>query len=466
MGNSLNDILDTKMSRKDFIMKVGVGAAVVTGLGAGVKVLNYNHNLKQASALNGTQPTNGITGVSGGGTAVDPATYVNVKDFGAVGDGVTDDTNAIRAAILASKTQGMPLFFPSFVYRTSASLDVTGSTIFGYGAVLKLTDAIQECTMLKATAGTTILGITLDGNAAKTTTATGVLAGIYVYAANGWGDIVTLRDVTVSNLHSEGIRIGTSIARTDPATLPLARTFIEASSVNNIGSNGIRLDFVRGAIISQCHVDRATNGINSINSYGTKIIGCEVRNGSAHGIVSQYGLYTQISNNFCEGNADSGIVIGGGSVSKSPERYPLITSNTCRGNIKNGISADTTISGQVGTPVDCHGAITSNVCTANGINGINLQSSSYMVVSGNMVANNGTAGIGVSARYASIDANLCENSKIGIGLFGSSSSPNYGYHRIGINLFRAISGQNYQINTTYVPGVVWAATDTTMPVNT
>jgi hypothetical protein len=83
-----------------------------------------------------------------------------------------------------------------------------------------------------------------------------------------------------------------------------------------------------------------------------------------------------------------------------------------------------------------------------------------------MVANNGTAGIGVSARYAVIDANLCENCTTGIGLFGGASSPNYGYHRIGINLFQGISGQNYQINTTYVPGVVWAATDTTMPVNT
>ena len=395
-----------------------------------------------------------------------PSECLNVKDYGAKGDGTSDDTAAIQTAIAASKTQNIPLYFPPSTYRTSASLDVTGCTVFGYGAILKLVDAIQECTMLKATAGTTILGITLDGNTANTTAAVGVLAGIYVYAANGWSDAVTIRDVNVSNLYSEGIRIGTSIARTDPATLPLARTIIETSSVSNTGSNGIRLDFVRGAIVSQCHIDQVTSGVNNINSYGTKIMGCEVRNGSSHGIVSQYGLYTQISNNFCEGNAESGITIGGGSVSKGPEQYPLITSNTCRSNTKNGITADTTISGQVGTPVDCRGAITGNVCTENGVNGINLQSSSYMVVSGNMVSNNGTAGIGVSARYAVIDANLCENCTTGIGLFGGASSPNYGYHRIGINLFQGISGQNYQINTTYVPGVVWAATDTTMPVNT
>lgn len=46
--------------------------------------------------------------------------HANVLSFGATGDGVTDDTAAIQAAITA--TQGIPLYFPSGRYLVSESL--------------------------------------------------------------------------------------------------------------------------------------------------------------------------------------------------------------------------------------------------------------------------------------------------------------------------------------------------------
>ncbi len=53
---------------------------------------------------------------------------VSVKDFGAVGDGVADDTAAIQAAINASN--GKRLIFPSGTYKTSSTLtyDFSAST--------------------------------------------------------------------------------------------------------------------------------------------------------------------------------------------------------------------------------------------------------------------------------------------------------------------------------------------------
>ena len=55
---------------------------------------------------------------------------VSVKDFGAVGDGVTDDTAAIQAAFNASQA----IFFPFGAYKLTAKITVSKSTAFAiYG---------------------------------------------------------------------------------------------------------------------------------------------------------------------------------------------------------------------------------------------------------------------------------------------------------------------------------------------
>lgn len=50
---------------------------------------------------------------------------VSVKDFGAVGDGVTDDTAAIQAALNAAGTSAVSLYFPSAVYNTTGTLSLS-----------------------------------------------------------------------------------------------------------------------------------------------------------------------------------------------------------------------------------------------------------------------------------------------------------------------------------------------------
>lgn len=62
------------------------------------------------------------------------ADIVNVKDFGAVGDGVTDDTAAIQAAIDRAAKKGCKVFMPSTgaAYVTSESIIVKrGVSVFG-----------------------------------------------------------------------------------------------------------------------------------------------------------------------------------------------------------------------------------------------------------------------------------------------------------------------------------------------
>jgi hypothetical protein len=57
---------------------------------------------------------------------------VSVKDFGAVGDGVTDDTTAIQAA-LNSITSSGSVYFPKGQYKITSRLTTTGKTIAYYG---------------------------------------------------------------------------------------------------------------------------------------------------------------------------------------------------------------------------------------------------------------------------------------------------------------------------------------------
>jgi len=72
---------------------------------------------------------------------------VSVKDFGAVGDGVTDDTAAIQAAFTACATSGQGLYFPAGTYNASSALtmgshdlDMEGALVYaGTSAITFLT---------------------------------------------------------------------------------------------------------------------------------------------------------------------------------------------------------------------------------------------------------------------------------------------------------------------------------------
>jgi hypothetical protein len=66
------------------------------------------------------------------------AETVSVKDFGAVGDGITDDTAAIQAAVNGGA--GGAVFFPEGIYLTSDAISVPSNTQLqgtGVGSVIK-----------------------------------------------------------------------------------------------------------------------------------------------------------------------------------------------------------------------------------------------------------------------------------------------------------------------------------------
>jgi hypothetical protein len=83
---------------------------------------------------------------------------LNAKtDFGAKGDGVTDDTAALQAGLNAAITQVRPLYIPAGTYKLSSALteagSVTGLTIYGDGS----TQFSGGTTLLQNTASARIL---------------------------------------------------------------------------------------------------------------------------------------------------------------------------------------------------------------------------------------------------------------------------------------------------------------------
>ncbi|MGF7228356.1 MAG: glycosyl hydrolase family 28-related protein [Candidatus Saccharibacteria bacterium] len=100
------------------------GSATVTRLGAGSNGQTLVADSTQATGLAWKRNMAGMA--------------TNVMDYGATGNGSTDDTAAIQSAITAAKTSTQALFFPPGNYLISSTLNVGGGfpgglCIFGSG---------------------------------------------------------------------------------------------------------------------------------------------------------------------------------------------------------------------------------------------------------------------------------------------------------------------------------------------
>ncbi|WP_295822291.1 NPCBM/NEW2 domain-containing protein [uncultured Deinococcus sp.] len=206
---------------------------------------------------NWIQPTlHGCEVAASSGPALTP------EQFGARGDGVTDDTAALTALFRAMNTQSQPVRFGAGrTYRfhrtapTQFTITRTGTTITGNGAVLKVidTESVSPLWYGVRIAGTdiTVQDLGVDFNRARrpgTTSPSGQTA----WFIDGGSRNVVLRRVQALNSPMDGIYIRDLVSTLPAASASTLPTGIRLEGVQalNSGRNNLSIVSARDVTVS------------------------------------------------------------------------------------------------------------------------------------------------------------------------------------------------------------------------
>lgn len=192
---------------------------------------------------------------------------VSVKDFGATGDGTTDDTTAIQAAFDAVKVAGGGVFFPAGTYRITSQLSLAsaiGVSLYG------------ECAGAGSIASSQLAFDFTGSDAALTFKSSSdcSMHDLLVTASNTLftGDVIDLTGTTLSPAGGFDMR----------------NCFIFGNSTNQSPNSAVNLDKAVSStfyhcLFFSCHI--GVIGLSASGSFSNQIafIGCEFSgNGSAN----------------------------------------------------------------------------------------------------------------------------------------------------------------------------------------
>ena len=200
-------------------------------------VVRSDGDLRQDLA-NATDPAKGagLVGYAGGTVADALGSFVSPAMFGAIGDGIVDDTAAVQAAVLSGKSVLIPA---GASYRLTGMVDVpAGVRIYGAGEIY--VDQTPYIRGLNLSAGCSVDGVKFRGRSSATAMSTG-LAGGY-------------RGVAISASNCSNVRINN------------CKFYSFVSDTINVGAGIIGFGYSNNMVVSDCYFDDSNDGFFDIES--------------------------------------------------------------------------------------------------------------------------------------------------------------------------------------------------------
>lgn len=369
--------------------------------------------------------------------------FYNVKDFGAVGDGVTDDRLAIQAALNTARLGGGGVvFLPPGTYLVSSTAHpvsnqtcclVVGAhtVLMGSGAqasTIKLKNASPNQVFILINYSVTIPGsdqdiefcdFTVDGNDANQSTGTvDADYGISLYRVwRARHHRVTVKNVFGVNNGGNGPNgqngEGLSFQCWGSTDIRYTDCDAYADVANDNTSDGFAANFSTNVHYKGCEAQNfgKGHGFALFHSYNLSLSACYAyRNASC-------GFHTDFCNGVTFTGCFSGLVTGDNNNNSTDYEYPFPVAQTILGNGASGFEFATTSYAQL---IGCSG------CN-NGVDGIALTATcvNMRVWAGNYI-NNGQYGIAMDSTCKGVCTiqgapNLSPNTIDQIGTGGTPS---------------------------------------------
>jgi len=403
------------------------------GNNVGVSYANFLSSMGNVAGL----PGGALTATASGATTsrtIDAiaANAVAIEDFGAKGDGVTDDS----AALLAAIASGNPVRFRPVTYAIAGECDISGGacTLLGVPGLTILLRSSQTKTgnapaptwISVAATVATIDGIIFDANAS-------ISVNSFAVAVQATCTKSTITRCVFRNAQGSADSSGLAFIASDPTITQhevdhceftgnfadgLYSQAIDSLSITNCrahdnGSNGIQLDSQDPAFVLKIRGPKIVGNTCWNNSVGIIVGNFNAMNTTPiiYGNANPDVLAALIASNNCYSNRDYGIFISGRNI--------LVTGNLCTNNSSvsgsgAGILCDTgyckvignMVNGASAFGIDCGGSIYTEVGNnyVNGsLVGINIGGGQYCTARDNFIQD--CTGVGFSIQNVESDGN-------------------------------------------------------------